>query len=121
MAYVVIAILNLFLFALLLYTLLLVVRRLRFGRTRVRLNAFPFSLGGTLDAVFEGGAGLANAPGLNVTLRCIEEAIETHGHGKDRSTRLETPPTYWELTVRAALPSVDYEGVFLMPLYRPLS
>ena len=154
MLYVVLGIFDLITLGLLLHGLLLVARRLRYGRTRVRLNAFPFYVGQALDVVFEGGSALAGMEGLSATLRLVEEAVETHGHGKDRSTRLvcyqiygderafdtdrqgkaslsfplpaelpgnrllDTPPTYWELEVRAARPGVDYVGTFLMPVYR---
>ena len=154
MLYGVLGIFDLITLALLLHGLRLVARRLRYGRTRVRLNTFPFYVGNTFDLAYEGGAALADLQGLSATLRCVEEQIETWGHGKGRTTRsvcyqvygdertfdtdphgraalsfglpadlpgnrlLETPPTYWELEVRAARPGVDYDGVFLMPVYR---
>ena len=154
MLYAVLGIFDLITAALLARGLLLVARRLRYGRTRVRLGTFPFYVGNTLDLAYEGGAALADLRGLSATLRCVEEQIETWGRGEDRTTRsvcyqvygdertfdtdrhgraalsfslpadlpgnrlLETPPTYWELEVRAARPGVDYVGTFLMPVYR---
>lgn len=155
MLYLVLGIFDLITLALLARGLLLAARRLRYGRTRVRLGALPFHTGGTLDVTFEGGAALAGLTGLTATLRLVEEAVETHGHGKDRTTKLvcyrvyadartfdtdragratlsfplpadlpgnrllETPPSYWEIEVRAARLGVDYAGTFLMPVYRP--
>ncbi|OGI38860.1 MAG: hypothetical protein A2V91_00780 [Candidatus Muproteobacteria bacterium RBG_16_64_10] len=154
MLYVVLGIFDLITAALLARGLLLVARRLRYGRTCVRFGTFPFRVGNTLDLAYEGGAALADLRGLSATLRCVEEQIETWGRGEDRTTRsvcyqvygdertfdtdrhgraalsfdlpadlpgnrlLETPPTYWELEVRAARPGMDYAGIFLMPVYR---
>lgn len=33
----------------------------------------------------------------------------------------DIPTRYWELVVRAEFPGPDYEGVFLVPVYRPAS
>lgn len=96
MLYVVLGIFDLITLGLLLHGLLLAARRLRYGRTRVRFNAFPFYLGANLDVVFEGGGALAGMQGLSATLRLVEEAVETHGHGKNRSTRLVCYRAYGE-------------------------
>jgi hypothetical protein len=84
------------LFDLILLGLLLVARRLRYGRTRVRLNTFPFYMGDALEVALEGGAALADRHGLRATLRCVEEAVETHGQGKDSTTGLVCYQIYGE-------------------------
>ena len=146
MLYVVLGVFDLIFLGLLLHGLTLVTRRLRYGRTRVRLEAFPFYVGATLDVVFEGGAALADRRGLRATLRCIEEGpgddrpvcyqvwaeervFDTDHEGRAAlsfelpadlpgNRLLETPPTYWQLEARETRPGVDYAGTFLMPVYR---
>lgn len=152
-AYVVLGLFDALLIGGLIYVIYFVLRRLRFGKTKVLFGNFPFFIGENLDVSFEGSRKLANISQLDVTLRCVEEAFEARGSGRNRSMELvgyqiyhdqrkhatdtegrasfsfplpaeipgtqliESPPIYWELVVRAVLPGVDYEGVFLMPVY----
>lgn len=96
MLYVVLGIFDLITLGLLLHGLLLVARRLRYGRTRVRLKAFPFYAGEALDVAFEGGDTLVGMRGLTATLRLVEEAVEMHGRGRDRGPRLVCYQVYGE-------------------------
>ena len=143
-AYLVLGLFDIFLLGGMIYAVYLVLRRLRFGRTRILFSSFPYYLGGNLDVSFEGGKKLANRSKLDVTLRCVEEVFEVGGHGRHRRLELvcyqiyhdqrvyatdrdgrasfsfplpaempgtqliESPPTYWELVVRAAMSGVDY-------------
>ena len=37
----------------------------------------------------------------------------------DPNTSPPRPPHYWELVITSARPGIDYEGIFLLPVYRP--
>jgi len=154
-AYIFLGIFDFILLAMILSVIYLLIRRLRFGKTRVRFSDFPYYLGQTMKVDLEGGRKLKNLPRINVTLRCIEEVLERRGSGKNSTAQIicyqlyenklechtdvegrasisfelpenipgtqltKNPPTYWELVVDADLPGIDYEGVFLVPVYAP--
>ncbi|HPF39705.1 MAG TPA: hypothetical protein P5081_02255 [Phycisphaerae bacterium] len=54
-------------------------RLLRYGRSRVRFDRFPFRLGGRLDLTWLRPRGLNHCGPLKCTLRCIEEVFESAG------------------------------------------
>jgi len=138
------------------YATYLLLRHLKFGRTRVAFSGFPLLTGSTLPLRFHGGRPLQNRQGMKAELVCIEEYYETRGSGKDRSQHVvhealyrdarefatdasgaamlefQVPahapgtrfavkdgerPRYWELEVSAAVPGIDYHGIFLLPVY----
>ena len=48
-------------------------------KTRIRFSEFPYKIGGTLSAVFDGGAKFKNVKGVSFTLRLIKESLELPG------------------------------------------
>lgn len=54
-------------------------RRLRYGRPRLRFSRFPFFLGEELDAWLEAPRGMHGARDMTVTLRCVQESYESSG------------------------------------------
>jgi hypothetical protein len=65
----------------------LVMRWLKYGVATVTFSRFPFVLGEEGTIHFQGTARGEPPPTLTVTLRCVEEAYETTGTGKNRSTQ----------------------------------
>jgi hypothetical protein len=53
------------------YTVKLIVRRLKYGPSRLRFERFPFHLGETLDVLFSPPRNLDQFNSLTLTLRCI--------------------------------------------------
>lgn len=62
----------------------LLARRLRYGRSRLRFEGFPFRLGSTLRATLEPGRTVLHYERMTCTLRCIQEEFEVRGHGANR-------------------------------------
>lgn len=58
----------------------------KYGKSRLHFARFPFRPGRSVEAGLEAGSRLSAAPSINLTLRYIEEVMETHGTGKNRST-----------------------------------
>jgi hypothetical protein len=68
------------------YVIYLVVRQLRYGRTRLMFDRFPFHPGERLEVAFDSSRGIAIFEEITFTLRFIEEeVIVTRRHGEARS------------------------------------
>lgn len=65
----------------------LLMRGLKYGRSALRFERFPFLLGQTLDATFHCERDIGFFQSLTFTLRLVEEVQETHGSGKNRRTQ----------------------------------
>lgn len=72
----------------------LLVRRIRYGRTYVRFNRFPFFLGDRVDISFGTEKGIGAFDRMAFTLRCIEERYETRGTGRNRSQQVVSYQVY---------------------------
>jgi len=101
------------------------------GKKLKNLNRIDIALRCVEEAVESRPSGSASSPRLTC-YRVYEDKIQrpTDAHGRaDISfdipqalpgTQLtKMPPTYWELVIDAKLPGMDYQGVFLMPVYSP--
>ncbi len=140
------------------YGFYLLARRIKYGRTRIRFAQFPLFLNDVAEVSFVPGRGWSAYDRITFTLRCVEEVIETSGHGKNRRTTIsryqvyadvfevsgpgrfdatdaalpvtfllphdgpctrlaQSPPTYWELEVKAATPGIDFCATYLLPVY----
>ncbi len=66
----------------------------KYGTSALRFEAFPFLLGQHLGARFECSRRIDSDKGIQVTLRCIEEAIETRGPKSDRSRQVVSYQVY---------------------------
>jgi hypothetical protein len=62
----------------------LLARHLRYGRSRLRFEGFPFRLGLPLRATLEPGRTVLHYERITCTLRCIQEEFETRGRGEQR-------------------------------------
>jgi len=69
------------------HAIYLVMRWLKYGVATVTFGRFPFVLGEEGTIHFEGTARGEPPRTLTATLRCVEEAYETSGSGKNRSTK----------------------------------
>ncbi len=69
------------------YAIYLVLRYLKYGRSVLSFERFPFFLGETFDATFTNNKGIGFFRRLSFTWRCVEEVYETHGTGKNRRTQ----------------------------------
>jgi hypothetical protein len=61
-------------------------RLLRYGRSQLRYDSFPYVLGGTLRARLGAPRHIAGFDSLIVILRCVQEQYITTGTGEDRSS-----------------------------------
>jgi hypothetical protein len=137
----------------------LLLRHLKYGKSRLLFDRFPYHPGETLDVRFDNPGGLGAYDRLTMKLRFIEERVETHGRGRNRKTSLvlyqlytdeqvidqpgriapaepampihfplpddpeltnrlcEHPPRYWELEIKAETPGIDFDALFLVPVY----
>ena len=59
---------------------------LKYGTSRLHFGRFPFRPGSSLEGGLEASRRMLRAPSIALTLRFIEEVMETHGTGKNRST-----------------------------------
>lgn len=64
----------------------LLIRQLKFGRSRVRFDRFPFFLGEPMTVHLCPGGHFFGATDATASLRCIEEAYEQRGTGNNRGT-----------------------------------
>lgn len=104
-----------FLFAL--YRLgLMFLRAIKFGRSRLRFDRFPYRTGDTFPVRVELPTPLRRASGGRITLRQIEEYWEVTGRGKSRSKRI-VHACGWsgvrvfgvdELQLGSALPEISF-------------
>lgn len=58
----------------------------KYGKSRFHFARFPFRPGNSVEGGLEAGRALAAAPSLSLTLRYIEEVMETHRSGNKTST-----------------------------------
>jgi hypothetical protein len=58
----------------------------KYGSSRLHFARFPFRPGDSVEAGLEAGRKIVTAPKIALTLRYIEEVMETTGSGKNRST-----------------------------------
>ncbi|MCW5551006.1 MAG: hypothetical protein KIS67_02450 [Verrucomicrobiae bacterium] len=68
--------------------LLLLGRAIKFGGSRIEFAEFPFRLTKPVVVRWQPATGIARARRGSFTLRCVEEWFESHGSGKNRSTRM---------------------------------
>jgi hypothetical protein len=66
----------------------LMLRGLKYGTSVLRFETFPFVLGGRLQVRFESPRKIESDQGIEVTLRCVQEAYETRGTGDDRRQQI---------------------------------
>lgn len=71
-----------------------ILRRLRFGRSRLRLPGIPLALGTRVPLEWVGPPAVAELPSVTVTLRRIQERLVTTGRGKDQRTRIVRDTKY---------------------------
>jgi len=62
----------------------------KYGKSRFHFARFPFRPGNSVEGGLEAGPALANAPSISVTLRYIEEVMETHRSGTGSSRKTTT-------------------------------
>lgn len=98
----------------------LMLRGLKYGTSRLRFASFPYVLGKKLTAQFESPRRI-EAESIEATLRCVQEAYEVRGTGKNRSTQvvcyqvyadvqhLRTPSGPTRLDLSFDLPDGDFE------------
>ena len=67
---------------------LLLGRAIKFGGSRIEFAEFPFRLPKPVVVRWQPGTGLVRANKGSFTLRCVQEWFETHGSGKNRSSRM---------------------------------
>jgi len=58
----------------------------KYGKSRFHFARFPFRPGNSVEGGLEAGRALAAAPSMSLTLRYIEEVMETHRSGSKTST-----------------------------------
>jgi hypothetical protein len=63
-------------------------RAFKFGGSRIEFAEFPYRLAKPIVLHWQPAAGISLARKGTLTLRCVEEWFETHGSGKNRSTRM---------------------------------
>lgn len=61
------------------YLVRAMLRRLLYGRSRLRFDRFPFRLGERLDVTWLRPRGMGHGSQMTCTLRCVEEAFESTG------------------------------------------
>lgn len=59
-------------------------QRVRFGSSFLRFNGFPFFLGERIDTMLDDARRLEGMRSLTLTLRCVQEVVETRGSGRNR-------------------------------------
>jgi hypothetical protein len=84
---VVVNVFNLIALAAVGYGLYLLLRGLKYGRSRVTFERFPCFLGDTCTFHFQPGKGIGSFTSMRFTLRCIEQVTVSTGSGKNRSTQ----------------------------------
>lgn len=104
--------------AMLVQTLLYAVHELKYGRSRLRFERFPFFLGDALEARLHAGRSLHRYQTLSFTLRCVEESVRSDGDGNKVvchqvwADSHELPPGEWsegrEPLIRFELPQGDH-------------
>jgi hypothetical protein len=66
---------------------------LRYGKSFLRYDSFPYVLGGSLRARLRAPRHIADFDALTIILRCVQEQYGTTGTGEDRSSSV----LCWEL------------------------
>jgi hypothetical protein len=96
---------------------------LRYGRSEVLYDTFPFFVGEELSVQFRRPAN-AVFTRLTFALQCVEERLETSGSGKNRSAK-QVPYALWQEEVvvdeadGAGMPLEDHPLRFDLPADRP--
>ncbi|HLX65025.1 MAG TPA: hypothetical protein VKX17_27390 [Planctomycetota bacterium] len=135
------------------------IRRVKYGPSRLFFTQFPFHLGGPLSVNFTSARPIASFKSIRFTLRFVQEKItrrQTSRGSETQVTAYQTyadtllidepgtsgpsgqafplsfdlpdapelatklsgmPAQYWELEIHADTPGVDYEALFLLPVY----
>ena len=82
-------------------------QHLKYGTSRLHFARFPFRPGHTVEAGLEASRKIAKAPSISLTLRYIEEVIETTGSGKNRRS---TTVLYCLHEVKQELNASQFDG-----------
>ncbi len=82
-------------------------QHLKYGTSRLHFARFPFRPGHSVEAGLEASRKIASAPTISLTLRYIEEVMETTGSGKNRST---TTVLYCLHEVKQELNAGQFDG-----------
>ncbi len=156
------------------FTIVFILKGVKYGGSRIRFSSFPFFVGENIDVFFEKAGRLKKFDKLEVILRYIEEEITVRGAGRSQRREMasysvyedkrtltpemslegedseirrvpaaagsssqeelhivlpiprgsygnalsESPPSYWELEIKAEMPGLDYSSAFLLPVYQ---
>jgi hypothetical protein len=91
-------------------------RLLKYRTSELRFTEFPYRLGRPLDAILVRRGPLATIPELTATLRCVQEAYEIRGTGRNRSHVVVCYELWSERLTIDELPGADFHLRFTPPV-----